>query len=597
MRRNFDNKIACLNHRLKKWSNKLKKPVFTFQTKDKCDESLEIMPVEKYFDYLLDIHVTHTDHGDVEKMIKVIKEEGVWMPYEAVYVFHKFCSKCSLMRKIAFRRYNARRKPNQTLSTATTHAKHLMRGFVEIIDMHSKPDGEYKYILHYRDISTHFSRLRPLKNPIASEVAEELFPIFMTNGAPAVLHAPVKRAFTAAIIKHLEPFMPDTKILVGNSKPSRKKEDKIPLLVNKWMENSKNNKWSIGIYYVECKMNNKAKNKLSAYEVMFQRTHGTGLFRRFSNTAARSIYKKIQYEEDLLLPSVEKYVLGAGEDINKTVKVLSEDKQMGNDWCAVCGFDVADSMCQVCGVAMHKRCNGDEQQLCDCCRTFSGNHDHLQHQDYVKTKSFLLLQSDNATVTNAQSGNVTKIIKKLVKIGKTDAQVSKTAVLVKPSGPVEVPKTDGRIEDVATTSAEPSHVVDLTDDRTAFKVGRIIAQYGKRKKPIASTDAKQPGAVVDAVGDKRQKTIDPKDDDAVDIKNVTLIVQANTGDVRDGAVDVNDGPVKIKVEADANVKQDAVNVKQDTVDVNNFEKIKQEVEMEVVNVFDEVFEIEKKDPF
>jgi len=49
------------------------------------------------------------------------------------------------------------------------------RGQVDLVDMHSLPDGEYHYILNYQDHLTKFCHLRPLKGKDAAGVARELY--------------------------------------------------------------------------------------------------------------------------------------------------------------------------------------------------------------------------------------------------------------------------------------------------------------------------------------------------------------------------------------------------------------------------------------
>ncbi len=61
------------------------------------------------------------------------------------------------------------------------------RGQVDLVDMHSLPDGEYHYNLNYQDHLTKFCHLRPLKGKDAAGVARELYQIFASFGAPLIL--------------------------------------------------------------------------------------------------------------------------------------------------------------------------------------------------------------------------------------------------------------------------------------------------------------------------------------------------------------------------------------------------------------------------
>ena len=61
------------------------------------------------------------------------------------------------------------------------------RAQMDLIDMQSLSDGEYKWIMVYQDHFTKFVSLRPLKAKSAVEVATNLFDIFSIFGVPYML--------------------------------------------------------------------------------------------------------------------------------------------------------------------------------------------------------------------------------------------------------------------------------------------------------------------------------------------------------------------------------------------------------------------------
>lgn len=89
------------------------------------------------------------------------------------------------------------------------------RGQVDLIDLQSTPDREYKWILHYQDHTTKFSFLRPLTSKRAAEVALELLKFFLDIGCPEILQSDNGREFTASIIKELVEMWPNCKIING----------------------------------------------------------------------------------------------------------------------------------------------------------------------------------------------------------------------------------------------------------------------------------------------------------------------------------------------------------------------------------------------
>ncbi len=60
----------------------------------------------------------------------------------------------------------------------------LSRIQIDLVDMQSLKDGDYKYILNIQDHFTKFNILRPLKSKQAKDVADELLDVFLLFGAP-----------------------------------------------------------------------------------------------------------------------------------------------------------------------------------------------------------------------------------------------------------------------------------------------------------------------------------------------------------------------------------------------------------------------------
>ena len=83
------------------------------------------------------------------------------------------------------------------------------RGQVDLIDMQSMKQGEFRWIMVYQDHLTKFCVLRPLTSKRASEVAYKLLDIFLLLGAPCVLQSDNGSEFTAQIIVELKELWPD----------------------------------------------------------------------------------------------------------------------------------------------------------------------------------------------------------------------------------------------------------------------------------------------------------------------------------------------------------------------------------------------------
>jgi transposase InsO family protein len=73
----------------------------------------------------------------------------------------------------------------------------------------------------YQDHLTKFVQLRPLKNKRAEEVAYHLLNIFLTFGAPAILHSDNGREFSNRVISELCTMWKDVKIVHGKARHSQ----------------------------------------------------------------------------------------------------------------------------------------------------------------------------------------------------------------------------------------------------------------------------------------------------------------------------------------------------------------------------------------
>ena len=77
------------------------------------------------------------------------------------------------------------------------------RGQVDLIDMQSQADGEFKWILVYQDHLAKIIQLRATKSKRGAEVAYHLLNIFCIFGAPAILQSDNGREFANSIITEL----------------------------------------------------------------------------------------------------------------------------------------------------------------------------------------------------------------------------------------------------------------------------------------------------------------------------------------------------------------------------------------------------------
>jgi hypothetical protein len=90
------------------------------------------------------------------------------------------------------------------------------RGQVDLVDMQSMPDGNYRFIMNYQDHLTKFCIIENLSSKRAAEVAYTiLLNTYLVFGAPHILQSDNGREFTAEIIKELKVLWPDLAIVHG----------------------------------------------------------------------------------------------------------------------------------------------------------------------------------------------------------------------------------------------------------------------------------------------------------------------------------------------------------------------------------------------
>ncbi|CAF1106796.1 unnamed protein product [Brachionus calyciflorus] len=83
------------------------------------------------------------------------------------------------------------------------------RAQMDLIDMQTLPDGEYKWLMVYQDHFTKFLQLRPLRAKIAIEVASALIDVFSILGVPYLLQSDNGREFRNQILFSFKSMWPD----------------------------------------------------------------------------------------------------------------------------------------------------------------------------------------------------------------------------------------------------------------------------------------------------------------------------------------------------------------------------------------------------
>ncbi|XP_023213446.1 KRAB-A domain-containing protein 2-like, partial [Centruroides sculpturatus] len=129
----------------------------------------------------------------------------------------------------------------------------------------------------YQDHLTKFVHLLPLKTKTAEEVAYHLLQIFLTFGAPAILHSDNGTEFCNQVISELCTMWKDVKIVHGKPPNSQtegsveRANQDIQNMLTAWMNDNDTNKWSDGLLFVQFAKNTTYHEGIcqSPYEAMF----------------------------------------------------------------------------------------------------------------------------------------------------------------------------------------------------------------------------------------------------------------------------------------------------------------------------------------
>eukprot|EP00102_Acyrthosiphon_pisum_P027906 XP_016665116.1 PREDICTED: KRAB-A domain-containing protein 2-like [Acyrthosiphon pisum] len=247
-----------------------------------------------------------------------IKKKYKNLTQEVVLMYLKFCGPCQT--KLSSKRKGLVVKP-------IIHSEMNSRCQVDLIDMQSQADGEFRFIMVYQDHLTKFVQLRALKSKTAEEVANNILDIFCIFGAPVILQSDNGREFVNKIINDLKIMWPTLKIVHGKPRHSqsqgsveRANQDIQNMLIT-WMQTNSVKSWKEGLRFVQL-MKNKALHsgiQRSPYEAMFGTDMRVGLTTHFPSESV----DKINSEDDL---EIFLNNINVEEDVNakNNIQVVNE---------------------------------------------------------------------------------------------------------------------------------------------------------------------------------------------------------------------------------------------------------------------------------
>ena len=164
--------------------------------------------------FIESIHFAHVEsgHGGRDITKDKVNDKFANVTKDQINTYLELCEKCCLKKS----------KQRKGLVVKPIVSNDLnSRCQLDLIDMQSQPDGEYKFIMNYQDHLTKFSMLRPLTHKTAENVAAELLDIFCILGAPHILQSDNGKEFVNQTINRLLEEWPQCKIVHGKPRHSQ----------------------------------------------------------------------------------------------------------------------------------------------------------------------------------------------------------------------------------------------------------------------------------------------------------------------------------------------------------------------------------------
>ncbi|KAK7091747.1 hypothetical protein V1264_009390 [Littorina saxatilis] len=199
---------------------------------------------EEIFQTISTCH-TNVGHSGRDKTWAEVKSNYAGIKWDVIDIFLKTCTSCC-------QRQAVKSLPS---GKAMINLSFLLRVQIDLIDFRSRPDNEYKWILHARDCFSKYSWAYALKSKRAAEVASHLFDQFCSFGPPRILQSDNGREFTAGVIQEVCNMWPGTVMIHGRPRHPQTQgcvergNGDFQLKLGKWMDEHGTD-WSRGLKFV-----------------------------------------------------------------------------------------------------------------------------------------------------------------------------------------------------------------------------------------------------------------------------------------------------------------------------------------------------------
>lgn len=257
---------------------------------------------EEIFDILHKAHRVNSKHGGRNCMDRYVKKYYKNITREIIIMYLNLCVVCGkqYMGTVPLwkKKYDRRRIKNEVALTPTLIKETKTRCQIDLIDMQSRADEQWRFVLVYRDGRTKFIQLRPLKTNTAEEVAHVLLDIFAIFGAPSIVQSGVSREFANELVEEITSMWSELKLVHGKDQSTKECiNQEIENFINNWLMANNTWKWSEGLRFVQMMKNKRYDTGMncSPFEAMFGAKMKVGL----RSVLSRAALVGVESEEDL----------------------------------------------------------------------------------------------------------------------------------------------------------------------------------------------------------------------------------------------------------------------------------------------------------
>jgi hypothetical protein len=201
-----------------------------------------VVPIEEVFDIIETAHIS-SGHGGRDRIRHCLQHKYHNITFDMISTFLNSCETCHAKKSV---------RSSGFVVKPIVEKSYLNRAQVDLIDMQSRPDGEFRWILVYQDHFTKRVSTKAIKRKSGLDVSEALIDIFAETGIPRLLHTDNGREFKNKHVRSLKEMFPGMDFVHGRPRHSQSQgsveraNQDIEKMLACWMRENNCSKWVFG---------------------------------------------------------------------------------------------------------------------------------------------------------------------------------------------------------------------------------------------------------------------------------------------------------------------------------------------------------------